>query len=162
MKKRLRKKKITVYRKSVFEFIFEILLFILLWYGALNKLLNEQLETNDTLFLGLSLLIFPIWIICHSRQSISANFKNGTLTFSNLGLKKITIPLDEVATIAIVYENNKHLFPKIKTKCGKVYELNWWDNIGIDGYMHDYEINATRNRYERFVDKFNEILEENY
>ena len=162
MKKRLRKKKITVYKKSILEYTLLISIYGLFLNKVVNDLLNGQLNTSDIFSLGFGILAFFIFLICCARQSISANFKNGTLTFSNLGLKKITIPLNEVAAIAIVYENNKHLFPKIITKCGNVYELDWWDNIGIEGYVHDYEINATRNRYERFVDKFNEILEEKY
>ena len=162
MKKRLRKKKITVYRKSIFEYTLLISIYGLFLNKAVNDLLNGQLDTSDIFSLGFGTLAFFILLICYARQSISANFKNGTLTFSNLGLKRITIPLNEVAAIAIVYENNKHLFPKIKTKCGNVYELDWWNNIGIEGYVHDYEINATRNRYERFADKFNEVLEEKY
>ncbi len=157
MKKISKKKKIKVYRKSAFEFICEILLNCFLWYACVKRVSEGLLDVSD-MFPWILIPLFPLLLIRHARQFIAVDLNSEALTFSGQGFKKTTIPLHNLARIAIISKKGVGEIPAIETKDGTVYELDGWDNSDA----HGYEVNAAVRRYESFIDKVNKILEERY
>ena len=157
---------IKFYKYPVSEYILMTTIWSILIFSIVFFIVKgiEANSITTPIFCAVVIVPFALYAIVHSfRQCVVVDLSQETMTVSNTGFRKTTIPLNEVAGIAVTILPDGCIMLTISDVNRNNYPLNIWSVKSPRGPQTWTESTyKRRKRYEDFAHQINTIIRERY